>query len=176
MLSLLIDSYIRSAKIQAMKRLTFLIICALSFTLFQCKRVGCMQNIECVDNYDPKAVQAGDCSGCTDIVADNYCNEAQIENGKCLFKRQFYSNFPDHGWIDIWVADSTNEHPRASLVYEGRITLFPKQIPICENGDSVMKVTRAPGEYYYEIETQTGQRGWGNVIFRREGCRLLDVY
>lgn len=159
-----------------MNRLLTILLAFFSISLFQCKRVGCMQNVACVDNYDPKAVKSGDCSGCTDIVADNYCSEAQVDNGKCLFKRQFYSDFPDHGWIDVWVADSTKEHPGAHLVYEGKITLFPKNIPECENRDSVLQITRMPGEYYYEVESQTGQLIWGYAVFRREGCRLLDVY
>lgn len=40
-----------------------------------CKR-GCMKDVPCVDNYDPKAEKEGDCLGCTVFGAYNYCPEA----------------------------------------------------------------------------------------------------
>lgn len=146
------------------------------FTLDSCKRVGCMANVECVDDYDPKAEKSGDCSGCTDITAANYCSEATVDNNNCMFRREFYSENGTDGWIDIWVADSADVSDDQALVYEGRLTIFPQLIPDCDNGDSTMTIIRLPGEYYYEIETQTGITEWGWAKYREEGCRLLDIY
>ena len=141
-----------------------------------CKRTGCTSDVLCVDNYDPKAEKSGDCSGCTTFGAVNYCREATINNGSCIFVRKFYTEKGSDGWIDVWVADSAENAAFERLKYEGRIANFPVSIPECESADSTLAVQRFPGEYYYEIETQTGQRDWGWVIFREEGCRLLDIY
>jgi hypothetical protein len=62
------------------------------------------------------------------------------------------------------------------LAYEGRIDLFPTNIPDCLSSDSTLTVIRPAGDYYYEIETETGQLLTGVVIYREEGCRLYDVY
>ncbi|MBT3648254.1 MAG: hypothetical protein HN542_08455 [Flavobacteriales bacterium] len=160
-----------------MKTLYIAIISAFLIIPFQsCKRVGCMANVDCVDDYDPKAEKAGDCTGCTDITAANYCPEATVDNNNCQFRREFYTNNEGEGWVDVWVADSADVSDDQALVYEGRLTLFPRNIPECENGDSTMTIIRLPGEYYYEIETQTGYTDWGWAKYREEGCRLLDIY
>lgn len=141
-----------------------------------CERRGCRQDALCVDNYDPRAERDGECSGCTVFGAANYCPEATVNNGFCVFDRKFYTEVKSEGWIDVWVADSANNTDVRRLTYEGRINKFPQVIPECESLDSTLTVTRFPGEYYYEIETQTGKREWGWVLYREEGCRLLDVY
>ncbi|GAB5538277.1 MAG: hypothetical protein Salg2KO_03800 [Salibacteraceae bacterium] len=141
-----------------------------------CKRRGCRSDVLCVDNYDPKAERDGDCSGCTVFGAVNYCPEADRDNGLCQFQRKFYTDIKEEGWIDVWVADSAENSNINRLRYEGRINKFPEVIPECESLDSTLTVIRFPGEYYYEIETQTGKRDWGWVLYREEGCRLLDVY
>lgn len=140
-----------------------------------CKRAGCRSNVECVDNYDPKAQVDGDCRGCIDIVAANYCPEADVDNKNCTYAREFYSENGADGWIDIWISDSVNSST-ANLVYQGRLTNFPVNIPLCGGSDSTLRIVKLPGEYYYEIETQTGARDWGWALFRQEGCRLLDIY
>lgn len=89
---------------------------------------------------------------------------------------KFYADNSSDGWIDLWVADSVDNTNVSGIRYEGRITKFPSLIPECEPLDSTLDVTRAPGQYYYEIETQTGVLEWGWVVFREEGCRLQDVY
>ncbi len=99
-----------------------------------------------------------------------------MNSNQCVFVREFYSEFGSDGWIDVWVADSINNSSPNRLRYEGKIAAFPINIPECESSDSTLSVVRRPGEYYYEIETQTGKLEWGWVIFREEGCRLLDVY
>lgn len=140
------------------------------------KRTGCRSDVLCVDNYDPKAERDGNCSGCTIFGAANYCPEATRDNGTCVFMRKFYTEVSEEGWVDLWVSDSADNANINRLVYEGKITSFPVKIPECESSnDSTLDVTRFPGEYYYEIETQTGKREWGWVIYREEGCRLLDV-
>lgn len=141
-----------------------------------CERRGCRQDVLCVDNYDPRAERDGECSGCTVFGAANYCPEATVNNDFCVFDRKFYTEVKSEGWIDVWVADSANNTDVRRLTYEGRINEFPQVIPECESLDSTLTVTRFPGEYYYEIETQTGKREWGWVLYREEGCRLLDVY
>lgn len=142
-----------------------------------CKRTGCKSDVLCVDNYDAKAEKSGDCSGCTTFGAANYCPEATVNNGSCIFTRKFYSENSNDGWIDVWVADSANNSNVNHLIYEGRIANFPINIPECESSlDSTLAILRYPGEYYYEIETQTGVIEWGWVVYRAEGCRLLDVH
>lgn len=129
-----------------------------------------------MDNFDAKAEKEGDCSGCTKFGAYNYCPEADVDNGQCFFIREFYSDVSSEGWIDVWVADSVENSNVEQLVREGRLSSFPSSIPDCEASDSSLTVIRRPGEYYYEVETQTGQLEWGWVLFREGGCRLLDVY
>lgn len=141
-----------------------------------CKRKGCMKDVPCVENYDPKAKRAGDCLGCSVFGAYNYCPDATENSGNCLFIREVYSDVDSEGWMDVWVADSADNSNVNNLNYEGRISSFPALIPDCEASDSSLTVLRRPGEYYYEVETQTGQLEWGWMIFREEGCRLLDVY
>jgi len=141
-----------------------------------CKRKGCMKDVPCVDNYNAKAEREGDCTGCTVFGAYNYCPEADDDNGQCLFVREFYSDVSDQGWIDVWVSDSADNSNISTLNYEGRLSSFPTLIPDCETSDSTLSIIRRPGEYYYEVETETGQLEWGWVIFREEVCRLLDVY
>lgn len=145
-------------------------------TSSSCKRTGCKKDVPCVDNFDAKAEKAGDCQGCTVFGAYNYCPEADLNSNRCVFVREFYSEYGTDGWIDVWVADSSNNSAPDRLRYEGKISSFPVRIPECESSDSSLSVVRRPGEYYYEIETQTGILEWGWVIFREEGCRLLDVY
>jgi len=112
-----------------MKTLYIAIISAFLIIPFQsCKRVGCMANVDCVDDYDPKAEKAGDCTGCTDITAANYCPEATVDNNNCQFRREFYTNNEGEGWVDVWVADSADVSDDQALVYEGRLTLFPRNI------------------------------------------------
>jgi hypothetical protein len=130
----------------------------------------------CVDNFDAKAEKSGDCSGCTKFGANNYCPEATRDNGECLFTRKFYSDVSADGWIDVWVSTTADSASISNLNYEGKIVHFPTTIPECEILDSTLIVLRKQGEYYYEIETQSGKRDWGWVIYREEGCRLLDVY
>ncbi len=141
-----------------------------------CKRRGCRSNVACVDNYDSRAKRDGDCDGCINFAAHNYCPEATEDNGTCVFERKFYSENGADGWIDIWVSDSVDNSNPNLLRYEGRLTNFPVFIPECDQSDSTMQILRQPGEYYYEIETQTGILSWGWVVYREEGCRLLDVY
>lgn len=145
-------------------------------TSSSCKRKGCMIDVPCIENYDSKAVKEGDCTGCTVYGAYNYCPEADQNSNRCMFVREFYTEFGNDGWIDVWVADSTDNSSPNLLRYEGKISSFPVNIPDCESSDSTLTVVRRPGEYYYEVETQTGILEWGWVIFREEGCRLLDVY
>jgi len=145
-------------------------------TSYSCKRKGCKKNLECISNYDSKAEKEGDCNGCTVFGAYNYCPEADVNSNQCVFVREFYTEFSNDGWVDVWVADSTDNSSPDLLRYEGKISSFPVDIPECESSDSTLSVIRRPGEYYYEIETQTGILEWGWVIFREEGCRLLDVY
>jgi hypothetical protein len=135
-----------------------------------------MENVACVDNYDKKAVKADDCTGCTKIGAANYCPEADEDNGMCRFTRKLYSDYNTEGWIDVWVSDSTDSASSDDIVYEGRIVHFHTTIPECLEADSTLDVTRPPGQYYYEIETKTGKFEWGTMIFREEGCRLMDIY
>lgn len=146
------------------------------FTFEACNRTGCMSDVPCVDNFNAKAKKEGNCRGCAVFGAYNYCPEADVDNGQCVFVREFYSDFSEHGWIDVWVADSASNQNLEQLRYEGRIANFPSVIPNCATSDSTLSVVRRPGEYYYEVETETGQLEWGWVIFREEGCRLLDVY
>lgn len=151
-------------------------VLGMSFMLIAgaCKR-GCMKDVPCVDNYDPKAEKEGDCLGCTVFGAYNYCPEADEDNGNCLFVREFYTDVSTEGWVDVWVSDSTDNSNIDQLRYTGRITAFPSQIPDCERSDSSLTVVRPAGEYYYEVETETGKLEWGWVVYREEGCRLLDV-
>ncbi len=155
-----------------------LMFCLIAVTA--CKRndvTGCRSDVLCVDNYDAKAEQDGDCTGCTTFGAANYCSEATRDNGSCLFMRKFYTELSEEGWVDVWVSDLADTADLSRLVYEGKISNFPVNIPECESStDSTLGITRFPGEYYYEIETQTGTREWGWVIYREEGCRLLDVF
>jgi hypothetical protein len=141
-----------------------------------CKRTGCRSDVLCVANYDAKAEHDGDCTGCNTFGAFNYCPEATVNNGTCVFTRKFYTEVSTEGWVDVWVADSADNADLNLLNYEGKISNFPLTIPECESSnDSTLTINRFPGEYYYEIETQTGKREWGWVIYREEGCRLLDV-
>lgn len=88
---------------------------------------------------------------------------------------EFYSDVSSEGWVDVWVADSADNSNVEQLRYTGRISSFPTQIPDCEQSDSSLTVVRPAGEYYYEVETETGKLEWGWVVYREEGCRLLDV-
>lgn len=159
-----------------MKKFTLTFTLLVSIALISCKRTGCKSDVLCVDNYDPKAEREGDCTGCTIFGAANYCPEATRDIGNCAFIRKFYTDVNTEGWVDVWVSDSMDNADLNHLVYEGRITNFPVNIPECETSrDSTLEIIRYPGEYYYEIETQTGKRDWGWVIYREEGCRLLDI-
>lgn len=160
-----------------MKSVKLLVMLIVLFTVFNaCKRTGCRQDVLCVDNYDPKAKADGQCSGCTTFGAANYCPEATKDNNLCVFTRKLYSDYSTEGWIDVWVADSTDDALTPKLTYEGRIVHFHTNIPECEEADSTLNINRRPGTYYYEIETKTGKLEWGNMVFREEGCRLMDVY
>jgi len=160
------------------KSLLFSLAAVFSMLYFSsCKRVGCMADTDCVENYDPRAEKAGDCTGCTDPFAATYCLEADVDNGNCLYQRDFYSDNDESGWIDVWVSDSAFTDNPFLLTYVGRIDRFTDGIPECGSlGDTALSVLKRPGEYFYETETQTGQRAWGWVLYREEGCRLLDVW
>lgn len=161
-----------------MKNLILFVALATSaiLTISSCTVKGCMEDVECVENYNPRAEKAGDCSGCTVQGAYNYCNIARIESGNCLFIREFYTDNDIDGWVDLWVSDTAFSDDVSFLTYEGRIDLFPTNIPDCLSSDSTLTVLRPAGDYYFEIETETGQLFTGVVIYREEGCRLYDVY
>ncbi|MDP4965924.1 MAG: hypothetical protein NWQ55_12670 [Salibacteraceae bacterium] len=160
-----------------MKKLIFIAFVLTSiFTFSSCEIEGCMQDQECVDNYNPKAKKDGDCSGCTIEGAYNYCSIARIESGNCKFIREFYTDNNTDGWVDLWVSDTAYSDDPSFLSYQGRLNIFPVNIPDCNSSDSTLTILRPAGEYYYEIETETGKLFSGVVIYREEGCSLLDVY
>lgn len=151
--------------------LTLLIL--LSFS--SCRR-GCRVDAECVTNYDSDAKKDGNCTGCRDSQAINFCPEADEDDGSCLFQRRFYTNDTLNGWYDIWVSDSADNPNPVLLRYEGRTSfVYIDSIPDCNLADGLVTVLRPDGEYYYEIESQTGVLSSGWVIYRREGCRLFVI-
>tara|TARA_B110000046_G_scaffold174140_1_gene197559 strand:- start:6206 stop:6688 length:483 start_codon:yes stop_codon:yes gene_type:complete len=159
-----------------MNKFIFFLFSIAFITITACKPTGCRSDVLCVDNYNEKAERDGECDGCATFGATNYCPEATRNNGTCVFMRKFYTEVSEEGWVDIWVSDSAENADLSRLVYEGKISNFPVNIPDCESStDSTLVITRFPGEYYFEIETQTGKRDWGWVIYREEGCRLLDI-
>lgn len=157
------------------KGLRYILALAFIVTFSSCERRGCMKDAACVDNYDPRATKEGDCLGCNIPGAFNYCPEASLNNGQCLFIRQFYANDGTEGWIDVWVSDSAYASDIGFLAYEGRISQFPSGIPDCEQTDSTLMVLRPAGDYYFEVETQSGRLYSGWVVYREEACRLWDL-
>lgn len=140
---------------------------------------GCMQNVECVENFDPDAEEPGECTGCTNEDAYNYCDVATIESGICVFQRDLYTTWSSNGWIDIWISDSVDNWNDDYLTYAGRVPPLEGSwslIPDCNSGnDSILTITKPAGEYYYESETQAGNSWSGWIEFREEGCRLDEL-
>ena len=157
------------------KHYFFFAISIAVLTFAGCRR-GCMNDSGCVENYNPNAKKEGNCTGCTENFAFNYCPDADENSGNCVYARDFYTDNSIDGWVDVWVSDSSFTEDVELLSYEGRLELFPVVIPDCYVSDSTLTVARTAGEYYYEIQTQTGILYTGIVLYRGEDCRLFDVY